>query len=315
MMDSNITQLWEQLRRYVSEPNFLRLSLVLLISAVAAYFASELLAKLIIKIAQKIAVSSDNTTSEERQIKLRRVETYLGVIIAMVRGLFVFFVLYIVFQLMRPEGNGSTAAIGASAVFIVLAGATIGSILRDITAGATMIAEQWFNVGDHVRIEPFIDVGGVVERATLRSTKLRSLNGEVIWMHNQYIHAVKVTPRGLRTIAVDVFVTDGAQGIKLVNKILEAIPTGPLMLARPLTITRSEPWGEELWHIEVIGQTPPGREWLVEDFFVSALQSIDAKSKLPVLVHKPLARYADPEADRNFKRAVRVAKREAAKSK
>ncbi|MBC7546223.1 mechanosensitive ion channel family protein [Candidatus Saccharibacteria bacterium] len=314
-MDINVSHLWNQLRHYLFEPNFLRLSIVLVISAVVAYFASELLAKAIIKVAQKIAVSADNTSNEERQLKLRRVETYLGVIVALVRGLFVFFILYGVYRLMRPVGNSSVAAIGASAMFIVLAGATVGSILRDITAGATMIAEQWFNVGDHVRIEPFIDVGGVVERATLRSTKLRSLNGEVIWLHNQYIHAVKVTPRGLRTIAVDIFVTNETMGTKLVNTILQAIPTGPLMLARPLTITQSEAWGDELWHIEVIGQTPPGREWLIEDFFVSALQAIDEKNKVPVLVHKPLVRHADPDAERNFKRAVRVAKREAAKSK
>jgi hypothetical protein len=314
-MDSNISGLLSQIRHYALEPNFLRLAIVLLLSAIAAYFASELLAKAIIKVAQRIAVSADNTSNEERQIKLRRVETYLGVIIALIRGLFVFFILYAVYRLMRPTGNGSVAAIGASAVFIVLAGATLGSILRDITAGATMIAEQWFNVGDHVRIEPFMDVGGVVERATLRSTKLRSLNGEVIWLHNQYIHAVKVTPRGLRTIAVDIFVIDETRGTKLVNKILQAIPTGPLMLARPLTITQSEAWGEELWHIEVIGQTPPGREWLIEDFFVSALKAIDEKNKTQILVHNPLVRHADPDAERNFKRAVRVAKREAAKTK
>lgn len=81
-------------------------------------------------------------------------------------------------------------------------------MLRDLTAGTAMIAEQWFNVGDYIRVEPFIDVGGVVERATLRSTKLRSLNGEIIWLHNQHIHGIKVTPRGIRTMAVDIFVND-----------------------------------------------------------------------------------------------------------
>lgn len=109
---------------------------------------------------------------------------------------------------LSPAASSSTAAIGAGALFIVLTGGTIGVMLRDLTAGTAMIAGQWFNVGDYIMVVHFIDVGGVVERATLRSTKLRSLSGEIIWLHNQHIHGIKVTPRGIRTMAVDIFVND-----------------------------------------------------------------------------------------------------------
>lgn len=308
-----MNELRDLLTHFLERPNAYRTIAGVALALIVAYWFSDLVAKLIIRFAQRIAVQADRTTNLERQVQLRRVETYMGVIIAMVRVVIVFFICYTVYRLVEPRTNGSTAAIGASAVFIVMAGATIGSILRDVTAGATMIIERWFNVGDHIRVEPFMDVGGVVERMTLRSTKLRSLNGEVVWLHNQYMQGVKVTPHGLRSMAVDIIVRNEKSGTRLVEKAIEAIPVGPLMLAEPLKIITAEQWGEGLYHIEVFGKTAPGREWLIEKFFVDSLKQLDERRTVPVMIREPLARYADADADRNFKRAVRVAKREQAK--
>jgi hypothetical protein len=302
--------IWIPFLHRVEQPNHTRTVVVVTLAVVLAFWLSERLARVIIKIAQRIAVHGDNTSNEERQILLRRVETYLGVTIAIVRASAIAIIAYLAYRLVEPKANGSVAAIGASAVFIVMAGATLGTLLRDITSGATMIAEHWFNVGDHIRVEPFVDVAGVVERVTLRSTKLRSLNGEIIWLHNQFIHGIKVTPHGVRTIAVDIFSSDATEAAKLVARASFAIPTGPLMLAKPLTIEANEEWAEGLYHLEIVGQTAPGREWLIEKFFVDALKRLDTKQ---LLLREPLVRNADPEADRNFKRAVRVAKRQAAK--
>lgn len=174
-----------------------------------------------------------------------------------------------------------------------------------------MIIEKWFNVGDFIKIEPFMDVSGIVERFTLRSTRIRSLSGEVIWMHNQQIMAVHVTPHGVRTIAVDVFVRDRIVGEKAIEKIINTVPTGSTLLARPLRIKYAERWDEEVWRITVVGETPPGREWLIDKYFVDALKELDeGKSRAErIFIHEPIARYADPDADRRFKRAVRLKKR------
>lgn len=279
-----------------------------------AYWLSRFLAKGIVRVAQLIAVRSDNASDEVKAIQLRRVETYLSITIAVIRVFVVVIVSFIAWRVVSPSSDtrvaGSAAAIGASAVFIVLAGATIGMILRDITAGATMIVEKWFLVGDYIRVEPFLDVGGVVERMTLRSTRLRSLNGEVIWLHNQHIQGVRVTPHGVRTIAVDILVNDEIRGRKLIEKVIDMIPTGTMTVARKLKIVRSAQWGEGLWIYTVRGQTPPGREWLIEKFFVDALSAADEKSKTKVVAYDPIVRYEDPAAERSFKRAVRVANQE-----
>ena len=312
--DTTLTTVSNELIEFISQPNDYRAILILLISVAFAYWLSRFLAKGIIYIAQKVAVQSDSETNEEKIILYRQVETYLSIAVATVRALVVAIVAYITWRILTPEGSANlggsaAAAVGASAFFIVIAGATVGLLLRDITSGATMIIEKWFTIGDFIKVEPFIDMQGVVERMTLRSTKLRSLSGEVIWIHNQQIQAVHVTPRGVRTTAVDIFVRDIAAGERAVQLVANAMPTGATLLARPLQMTKPEQWGDGVWRITVIGETTPGREWLMEKYFVKAIKKLDedAKKSDKLLALEPIARYADPVADKRFKRAVRVA--------
>lgn len=303
--------LLEDVTEFLSSPNAYRSVLILVGSIIVSYILSKFLAEGIIKIAQSVSARSDKESNEERLIRLRQVETYLSVTVAVIRATVVAVVAYVVWRLLSPVANSGAAAIGASAFFIVFAGQTLGMLLRDITAGAIMIVEQWFNVGDFIKIEPFIDVSGVVERLTLRSTRLRSLSGEMIWVHNQQIQAVHVTPRGVRTIAVDVFTKDKDKALDTLSEITKALPVGSTMLAKPLKIRSPEEWGNGVWRITITGQTAPGREWLIEKFFVNAIKDVDALVEHKadkVFLYEPIARYADPVADKKFKRAVRASK-------
>jgi small conductance mechanosensitive channel len=308
----NIDFIVKETQQFFSEPNAYRSVLILVASMVITYWLSHFLAKGIIRVAQAVAKRTDNESDDDRVMRLRQVETYLSVTVAIVRVVAVAVVGYIAWIIISPSAkdNSSLAAIGAGTIFIVVAGQTLGIVLRDVTAGSVMIAERWFNVGDFIKIEPFIDVSGVVEELTLRSTRLRSLSGEIIWIHNQQIHGVHVTPRGVRTIAVDIFVRDRVEGERAIEKIINTVPTGTMMMARPLRIKYAERWDDELWRITVVGETPPGREWLVERYFVNALKEIDEDKKRSerIIVHEPIARYADSIADSRFKRAVRVNK-------
>jgi hypothetical protein len=300
----------QDLLNVITEPNAFRSIMLLILSLVIAYWLSHFLASGIIRFAQVVSNRSDKETNEQRALRYRQIETYLSILVAVVRAVVVMLAGFIAWRTLSPMSNTSAAAIGAGAFFIVFAGQTLGIILRDLTAGTTMIAERWFNVGDFIKVEPYWDVSGVVERFTLRSTRIRSLSGEVIWIHNQHITGVHVTPRGLRTMAVDIFVRDRDRGIAEVQHIIDAIPKGKTMLARPLKITVEEKWSEDLYHFVVTGQTPPGREWLIQDYFIDAIKGIDdgkPKSK-QLIAHAPMARFADDIADKRFRRAVRVAK-------
>lgn len=299
-------------------PNAFRSVMILIASLAIAYWLSRFLARGIVRIAQAVGNRSDSESDDARVMRLRQTETYLSIAVAVVRAVVVLVVGYITWRLLSPYADNSTAnsaaAIGAGTVFIVVAGQTIGIILRDLTAGSAMITEGWYKIGDFIKIEPYWEVAGVVERFTLRSTRIRALNGEVIWVHNQNITGVHVVPKGVRTMAVDIFVRDKQAGEKAIKKIIAAIPKGKTMLAKPLRITRTEEWGENRWRITVVGQTAPGREWLIDKFFVEACIDLDdgkvGSEKLLAL--PPMPRYADEVADKHFKRAVRVAQEQEA---
>ncbi len=304
----------EEIKQFFTHPNSFRSILILLITVLLAFFLSRIVAMIVIKIAQMVAVRSDNTDDEEEKIQLRRVETYLSVTIALLRAAIVGFTAFYAWQYLSPASNNAAATIGAGTFFIVIAGATIGMVLRDITAGSAMIVEQWFTVGEFIKVEPFMDVSGVVERMTLRSTKIRSLNGEVIWLHNQHIQGVHVTPGGVRTIAVDIFANNETIGRTLIEKAIDTMPRGTLKLTKKPHISRAEKWGEKLWYFTVIGTMPPGREWLMDRYFIESLQELDERRKGPkTFVRPPISRYADDKAENTFRRAVRMADREDAK--
>lgn len=306
-MPSFIENISQQIEEFFVQPNAMRSILILMLALFAAFYVSKLIAYYLIKAARNIASVADSSNDIEKSMRLRRMETFLSIMAAVVRVLIVVIVGYLTWRVLSPSSSATAAALGTSALIIVVAGATVGPLLRDVTAGTAMISERWYNVGDYIRVEPFMDVAGVVERVTLRSTKLRSLNGEVVWLHNQHMQGVKVTPNGVRTIEVDVLCSDEAQGKELVKKVIKTIPAGRMTVANKLRITTVEQWDEGLWHIVVRGQTPPGREWLIEKYFVESLMKHDEEYiKKKVLIHEPMVRYADPAAEKSFKRAVRV---------
>ena len=292
-----------------AEKNAFRSVIILIISLAIAYWLSRFLADGIIKFAQIISSRGEVETNDQRSFRYQQIETYLSITVAVVRALVVLIVGFLAWQLLSPFSNTSIAAIGAGTIFIVFAGQTLGIILRDLTAGTVMITEQWFNVGDYIKVEPYWDVSGVVERFTLRSTRIRALNGEVIWIHNQNITGIHVVPKGVRTMSVDVFVRDKVAATDSINRIISAMPTGKTMLAEPLRIVETKQWSDNRWRIRVLGKTPPGREWLIENFFVQAVTDLDEgkDDKDKLLALPPMARYTDELADRRFRRAVRIA--------
>jgi small-conductance mechanosensitive channel len=304
----------------VSTPNALRSILILVLSLTAAYWVSRFLARAIVRITQIVANLGDSSSDDAKTLRFRQIETYLSVASAVIRAVVVVVVGYLAWRALSPAASSNSnlnsfAAIGAGTVFVVIAGQTIGIVLRDLTAGTMMIAERWFTVGDFIKVEPFWEVAGVVEKFTLRSTRLRALNGEIIWIHNQHITGVRITPRGVRTMAVDIFVRDLEKGEEAVKHVISAIPKGKMMLAKPLKITSRQKWGEEMWRITVTGQTAPGREWLIQDYFIEMVKNIDEgrKKSERLLAYPPFARFADDTADKRFNRAVRVAQEKEAK--
>lgn len=300
--NSTLDQLSERLEGIINLQSIGTLVILLLLSFLIGRVIAFFLRRLTYVFSRQ-ADKTSNLTSVERW---RRAETILVIMIALIRALLFAFAIYLWWVITHPNQQ-PTAIVGASVIFAVIAGGVLGPVLRDLASGSVMMAEHWFGVGDHIRVEPFADMQGIVERITLRSTRIRDLNGEVIWVNNQNIQAVRVATKGLRTVAIELFVSHLEDGQKLVEQADLRLPGGRLMVVSPLRVMSANQVADNMWHITAVGQTAPGREWLLEKYAIEVLQELDQKKKKPLLKSEPIARNADTEAERKFARAFRNA--------
>lgn len=296
--------------KQISDSLFAGNSFVILIIAIVAGTVVGKFASIILRrISRVVGKRADASTNLETVNRLRRIETWTILSIAIVRVLLIVFALYFWWVFSHPMGSKPTALVGASALLIVIIGGVFSPLLRDLAFGSGMMAEHWFGVGDLITVEPFMDMQGVVERITLRSTRIRGLNGEVIWVSNQNIAAVRIAQKGVWPMAIEMFVTDPKRAEELVEQTNLLLPTGPSLIASNLDIMTSVQRDDDLWHVTAIGETPPGRQWLLEKTAIDLLKNLDEKSKQPVLITDPVARYADNDTERQFDRAVKNAKK------
>ena len=290
-------------RTYFNLHTIISLILCLAVALILGRFIAYILRRVVTVIGQR----ADKSQDLQKVNRLRQYETYIVLSIALIRVFLIVIALYFWWLLDHPD-QPPTALIGASAVFLILLSASLSPILRDVVSGGAMMIEQWYGVGDHIKVVPF-DIQGVVERVTLRSTRIRELNGEITWVSNQHIQGIRITPKGIRSIALELFVTDLKRGQELIHKANDRLPSGPLLLVSPLQISEEVVVGAHLWHITAIGETAPGREWLIEKAAVDVIKEMDEASEDPIIAHGPLARFADVEAEKKFKRTINNARK------
>ena len=198
-----------------------------------------------------------------------------------------------------------TALAGASFA-IVVAGFAAQRFLMDIIAGFTMFMERWYSVGDTVVLVAGVELQGVVEDVSLRRTKLRALNGEVIQVHNSQITAARVLPRGVKELAIELFVSKREAGERLVEDVARILPEGPTTFIKRPWVSNVEELSPVLTRIRVQTTVTPGREWLAESFFSDLLKQ---KAANGLIVHGPVALAIDERATRSFARASATTRR------
>lgn len=197
-------------------------------------------------------------------------------------------------------GVDRLAALAGASFLLIVSGFAAQRILVDIIAGLAMFAERWYSVGDTVVIVAAHELQGVVEDVSLRRTKLRALNGEVIQVHNSQILAVRVLPHGVKELAIEIFVSKRHEAEELIEDVSKLLPEGPTTFVRRPWIAAVDEMSPVLARIRVHATVAPGREWLAESFFVDLLKERGGEG---LIVHGPVTLAVDERAARSFARA------------
>jgi small conductance mechanosensitive channel len=191
-----------------------------------------------------------------------------------------------------------TAVAGASFV-LILAGFALQRVLIDIIAGFSMFVERWYSVGDTIAI-PTMELQGVVEDVSLRRTKLRTLDGEVINIHNSQIPAVRVLPGGVKELDVELVASDREGAERLVLDVAAILPEGPTTFVQRPQVHQIDDLAPGLVRLRMRAAVVPGREWLVHGFYTDLLKE---RADRHLIVHGPVVLAVDEGATRSFARA------------
>jgi small-conductance mechanosensitive channel len=145
-------------------------------------------------------------------------------------------------------------------------------LVQDLIGGIFIIAERQYGFGDLVHISPTTLTGGAtgtVEDVTLRITRLRTADGEVVVIPNGEVVQVTNLSRDWARAVVDVPLpigVDVARANELLREVgaaaLEDDELGPLLLDEP-TVIGVESFEVGQVNLRLVARTLPGRQFQV----------------------------------------------------
>jgi small conductance mechanosensitive channel len=155
-----------------------------------------------------------------------------------------------------------------------LIGAAIGfgsqRIVQDLLSGFFLLSERQYGYGDVVRIAPpgvAAGISGTVEELTLRTTKLRTVNGEVVVIPNGEVRQVTNRSKDWARIVVDIPLAldaDVAKATTLLRGIGEDVwgdsRWTPMLLDAP-TVMGVQRFGVGFLELRFVARTLPGKQW------------------------------------------------------
>ena len=236
-------------------------------------------------------------------VSLKRRETLISLVQTSVR--YIAYVLATLFAITQVAGVGGSGAIAGASLLVLLLGFALQRFLVDVLSGIFMQFEGWFAIGDSVVVEPS-GLTGIVEETSLRSTKLCTVGGDAIYVNNSQVQAVRVLPRGVRQMSIELVVRDEAEGRRLIENATRVMPVGPAQFIRAPWIESSERLDDELVLIRARAAVAPGREWLATGFLANVLRERAAEG---LILHGPVIIEIDELAQRRFARATSGADR------
>lgn len=207
----------------------------------------------------RLSVVSNNFSSKEAEIKR---ENTLIQIFSISSKIALF---SIIILMVLQEFGVSIGPILAAAGIVGLAFGFGGQyLIRDIISGLFIILENQYRIGDIVKFE---NLGGVVEKISLRMTTLRDLDGTVHHIPHGEIKEVSNYSKDFSRVNLDIGVSYGAkleQVIEVVNKtgieLAEDAKFKEFIITAPQFL-RVNDFADSSVMIKILGETLPSKQW------------------------------------------------------
>lgn len=173
---------------YNSELGFQILEKLLMIILIIVI--ASISVKLCNKLVDYIMVTKENAN---KKFKIKSNEKRSETLHKLIRSAIRYTIYFIAFfQILSTLGINTTSIVASAGIASVAIGFGAQSLVKDIISGFFIILEGQFDVGDEVKLynQAAFIAGGSVMSLGLRSTKIRSGNGEIYFIPNGSINQV-----------------------------------------------------------------------------------------------------------------------------
>ncbi len=272
---------------YLTGPVFLANIIVTLVVVALGVIFYELVARGLPKV---LRWRRRGPLDAEAVSRIKRQDTAITLIRNALRYvIFVVVALFVIGLFMRNV----LTTIGGAALLAAIVGFGAQSFLRDVIAGFSIVFEGQYSVGDFIHVKPQ-DISGIVEELGLRTTKIRSLSGEVSYVPNGTVQGVINYVSGRQRFNAEVQVSDASAAGNVLTSLDEA---AELYLSPPRLAERSETEDGRV-RLRIVADVLPSMAWLVEQNLV---QRIKAAAGNEALLAEPLIYKVDQSHLRRVK--------------
>ena len=161
-----------------------------LIMIILIIIIASISVKLCNKLVDYIMLTKDNAN---KKFKIKSNEKRSETLHKLIRSAIRYTIYFIAFfQILSTLGINTTSIVASAGIASVAIGFGAQSLVKDIISGFFIILEGQFDVGDEVKLynQAAFIAGGSVMSLGLRSTKIRSGNGEIYFIPNGSINQV-----------------------------------------------------------------------------------------------------------------------------
>lgn len=219
------------------------------------------------------------------------------------------FVVWLVaaFMILGELGLDLAPLIAGAGIVGVAVGFGAQNLVRDFLSGIFMLIEDQFGVGDIIDAGP---AAGTVEGVSLRSTRLRDIEGNVWHIPNGTIERVSNKSQEWSRALLDVpvsYATDTGYAVSVIKEVSDAMWRDPdwtgSILAEP-EVWGVETLGSDGMAIRLVVKTSPAAQWKVSRELRARIKSAFDESgiEIPfpqrVIWHREEERSAEPSARR-----------------
>lgn len=214
----------------------------------------------------------DHKDEIARQAEMHRMNTIRDMVSRTARVLLALIMLFWILNALGIDLRPIIAGIGVIGLALSLAAQ---NIIKDVLNGFLILIEDQFNVGDFVELG---SLSGTVEQFTMRATRLRNLQGQLLIIPNGTIDTVINYTKDYSVALVKIGITYEADYDKA-RKIAGDLAAE--MAKDPENIIMSEPsfhgitdFGDNAVEMRVLMKTAPGLQWGLERKYREKLKDL-----------------------------------------